>query len=248
MITIKNKEEINKIREGGKKLAQVVHQVAGFVKPGISAMELDVQADKLIKKSGGEPSFKGFNGYPAASCISINEGLVHGIPSKNVIIQEGDIVSVDIGLKYKGLFTDMAVTVPAGRISKQAKSLILVTQKALDIAVGSIKAGGTIGDIGFNVQRFIENNNYSVVRSLVGHGVGYKVHEDPRVPNFGQRGTGPVLKEGMVLALEPMVNIGGPEVITKKDNWTIVTADGSLSAHFEHTVVITGKGAEILTK
>jgi methionyl aminopeptidase len=248
MVTIKKSEEIKILKQGGKILSSIVHQVAQEAQEGITTLELDGIAEKLFEKSGGSPSFKGFSGYPATTCISVNEELVHGIPRKDKVIKKGDIVSIDIGLKYKGLFTDMAVTVPIGKIPKKTQKLVKVTKKALDIGIEELKPGNTIGDIGYAVQKYVESLGYSVVRSLVGHGVGYKVHEDPRVPNFGEKGSGIRLEQGMVLALEPMVNIGQPDVMTKEDNWTIATADGSLCAHFEHTIAITSQGHEIITK
>lgn len=248
MVTIKKSEEIRILRQGGKILSSIVHKVAEEARDGITTLELDNIAERLFKKSGGSPSFKGFKGYPAATCISINEELVHAIPRKDKVLKKGDIVSIDIGLEYKGLFTDMAVTVPIGKIPKKVQKLVKVTHKALDVGINELKPGNTIGGIGYAVQSYVESLGYSVVRSLVGHGVGYKVHEEPRVPNFGEKGKGIKLEQGMVLALEPMVNIGQPDVLTKRDNWTVVTADGSLCAHFEHTIAITSQGHEILTR
>ncbi|MFH1207398.1 MAG: type I methionyl aminopeptidase [Patescibacteria group bacterium] len=248
MIRIKNAEDIAKLAEGGKRLARVLHHVASEVRPGVSTAELDESAERLIVKLGGQPSFKGFNDYPAATCISINEGVVHGIPSSKRIIKSGDVVGVDIGMKYQGLFTDMAATVPAGKISAEAKKLIEVTKKSLDKAIALVKPGVPIGDIGHAVQQYAESFGFSVVKSLVGHGVGYAVHEEPRIPNFGKRGQGIRLSAGMVIALEPMVNIGGDEVVTLSDGWTIVTSDGSCSAHFEHTIAVTDTGCLVLTR
>lgn len=248
MITIKTPQEIKKLRQGGQILAKIIREVIRQIKPGISIFELDQLAEELIKKAGGRPSFKGFEGYPTAACISINEEVVHAIPRKEKILKEGDIVGVDIGLEYEGLYTDMARTVAVGRISKKTNRLLKVTQKALAIGIKQVKPGQTTGDIGQAIQHYVEKHGFSVVRSLVGHGVGHQVHEEPRLPNFGRKGEGEVLKEGMVLALEPMVNVGGSDVITKEDKWTIITADGSLSAHFEDTVAVTRQGAEILTK
>ncbi len=245
---IKKPEEIKILREGGKLLAGIVAEVARRVAPGVTAVELDDLADTLIQKVNGKPSFKGFNGYPNASCISVNDGLVHGIPKKDLVIKKGDIVSVDIGLKYKNLFTDMAVTVPVGSIPKKTQTLLKVTKRSLEVAIETAKPGRTIGDIGHAVQKYIEKHGFSVVRSLVGHGVGHAVHEEPRIPNFGRGGEGPKIEKGMVLAFEPMVTLGGPDVVTKADGWTVATADHSLSAHYEHTVAITESGCMILTK
>ncbi len=244
---IKTSQEIELLKVGGSMLARVVANSAKRAIPGASAQDLDHYVESAILKLGGEPSFKGFQGYPAATCISINSELVHAIPHAGKVFQEGDIVSIDIGLKYRGLFTDMAVTVAVGAVSKQARRLVAVTKKSLERAISSARAGNTIGDIGHAVQSFVEPQGYSVVRSLVGHGVGYQVHEEPRVPNYGKPGTGIRLKAGMVLALEPMVNIGKPEVMTGLDGWTISTADGSLCAHFEHTIAITSSKPVILT-
>ncbi len=248
MIRIKNSDDIAKLAEGGKILARVVRLVAAEVKPGISTAKLDALAEKLIKESGGKPSFKGFSDYPASTCISINEGVVHGIPSPKRKIKPGDVVGVDIGLEYKGLFTDMAVTVPVGKISAEAEKLIQVTRQSLDKAITLVKPGVALGDIGFAVQSYAESFGFSVVKSLVGHGVGYAVHEEPKIPNFGKPGQGLRLSAGMVIALEPMVNIGGDEVVTLSDGWTIVTSDGSCSAHFEHTLAVVDGGHKILTK
>jgi len=248
MINLKTPKEIKKLRQGGKVLAKIVKTVADKAQPGISTIELDQLAEKLIEEAGAYPSFKNFNGYPAATCISINEEVVHAIPRKDKILKQGDIVGIDIGLKYEGLYTDMAVTVPVGKITKQARKLIKLTRKALDMAIKQVRPGRTIGDIGFAVQGYVEKHDFSIVKSLVGHGVGYAVHEEPKVPNYGQPDEGVKLETGMVIALEPMVNCGQSEVQTKEDGWTVVTADNSLSAHFEHTVAVTEKGHEILTR
>jgi len=245
---LKTPADVKKIREGGKLLASIVQKVASAAEPGISTAELNALAEKLISEVGGTPSFKGFHGYPAAACISINEELVHGIPRADKKVRSGDIVSVDIGLKFKGRFTDMAVTVPVGKVDKKTKQLIKITKRALEVAIQETRPNKTLGDVGHAIQHFIEAKGYGVVRSLVGHGVGFEVHEEPRVPNFGQRGEGELLVEGMVLAYEPMVTIGSHEVITEKDEWTIRTNDKSLSAHFEHTIAVTKKGCIILTK
>ncbi|MFA5135136.1 MAG: type I methionyl aminopeptidase [Patescibacteria group bacterium] len=244
---LKSPEDIRKLREGGKILNRIVRQVADRAKPGVSPYELEELANQLIKESGGVPSFKGFNGYPAATCISVNEVVVHGIPDPDVTLVKGDIVGIDIGLKYRGLFTDHAITVPVGTVSPQARKLLSVTAQALSEGVGAVKPGCTVGDIGNAIQSYVEGYKFGVVRSLVGHGVGFEVHEEPRVPNFGDRGTGPKLQPGAVIAIEPMVTLGSYEVTTKDDGWTIVTADGSLSAHFEHTIAVTHDGCIIIT-
>lgn len=243
----KTSAEIEILRIGGKKLAKVVYAVAKAAKAGVNAAQLDALAEKIIKQEDGEPSFKGFQGYPAATCISVNDELVHAIPSPGKVLKNGDNVGIDIGLKYRGLFTDMAVTVPIGHVSAKISKLLKVTSKSLDLAIAQVKPGNTTGDIGHAVEEYIGKFGYGVVRSLVGHGVGYEVHEEPRIPNFGMPGTGSKLYPGMVIAIEPMVTLGSEEVVTREDGWTIATADGTVCAHFEHTVVVTDTGVEILT-
>lgn len=253
MITIKTLEEIKTLKEGGKRLASILYEVAEKVKPGIATIKLDELAEELIIKAGGQPSFKNYKTaddkffYPASLCVSINEEIVHGIPNAERILKDGDIVSLDLGMKYKNLYTDMSITVPVGKINKEAEKIIKATKKSLDMGIKATKEGARVGDIGFAIQSYAEKNGFNVVRKLVGHGVGYKVHEMPDVPNFGKKGTGLKLKEGMVLALEPMLTVGSPEIILGKDNWTWKTKDGSLSALFEHTVAVTKNGVEILT-
>jgi len=245
MINIYTDDEIKILREGGKILASVLFRVGKMVKPGVSTIELDGLAEKLIREAGGEPSFLNYKTaedripYPASLCVSINDEVVHGIPGSRKI-KQGDIVSLDLGMKYKKLYTDMAVTVGDAKI-------IEVTKKCLDEAIKVVKDGARIGDIGFSIQSCAEKNGFGVLRDLVGHGVGHKPHEEPEIPNFGKKGTGEILKAGMVLAIEPMLTVGGSEVVLSSDNWTWKTKDGSLAAHFEHTVVITKNGAEIIT-
>lgn len=253
MITIKTLEEIKILREGGKRLASVLYRVAEKAKPGVATIELDELAEKLIKENGGEPSFKNYKTFqdkipfPASLCVSINDEIVHGIPSRDRILKEGDIVSLDLGMKYKNLYTDMAITVGVGKIDKQAKKLIEITEKSLAEGIRIIKERNYIGDIGFAIQKYVEKKGFSVVRKLVGHGVGYKAHEEPEIPNFGKKGTREILKSGMILALEPMITAGSPDIVLGSDNWAWKTKDGSLAAHFEHTVVVVKTGAEILT-
>jgi methionyl aminopeptidase len=253
MITIKTPEEIKILREGGRRLASVLYQVAEKAKPGIATIEIDELAEKLIRDNGGEPSFKNYKTFqdkipfPASLCVSVNDEIVHGIPSKDRILKEGDIVSLDLGMKYKNLYTDMAITVPIGKINKQAKKLIETAEKSLAEGIRIIKEGNYIGDIGFAIQKYVEKKGFSVVRKLVGHGVGHKAHEDPEIPNFGKKGTREILKSGMVLALEPMITAGSPDIVLDSDNWTWKTKDGSSAAHFEHTVAVTKNGAEIIT-
>lgn len=255
MVYIKTSEEIALMREGGKILAQILIDLGEAVKPGIKTIELDRLAESLVFKYGAEASFKGYEpsfnsdngGYPASVCVSVNEEVVHGIPG-NRILKEGDIVSLDMGVLHKGYYTDAAITVGAGKISLVAQKLIDTTKRSLELGIAEVKAGGHLGDIGFAVQSYAEKNGFSVVRDLVGHGVGKYIHEAPEIPNYGKRGKGLKLEEGMTLALEPMVNIGRPEVRVLSDSWTFVTSDRSLSAHFEHTIAITENGVEVLTK
>lgn len=250
MSLIKTDAEIKQLREDGKVLAFVLKQVKTMVKPGITTGELNVKTEKLIAEAGGKPSFKGYGEptpFPAGLCVSINEEIVHGIPGDRVI-KEGDIVSMDVGMARRGLFTDMATTVAVGNVPKQTKQLLKVTNKALEIGIKQCKIGNTLGDIGAAIQAYVEKNGFNVVRDLVGHGVGHAVHESPSVPNFGRVGAGEKLQEGMVLALEPMVTVGDYNIDYRKDDWTIKTKDNSLSAHFEHTVAITKKGPLIITE
>lgn len=229
----------------------ILHAAAALVKPGISTFELNEFAEKSIYNAGGKPSFKGYgektNPFPAGLCTSVNDVVVHGIPSRDIILREGDIVGLDIGMEYKGLFTDTAVTVPVGNVSEVAKKLIEATRKSLAAAIAQAKAGNTIGDIGFATQWVAESAGFSVVRDLVGHGVGYGVHEDPAVPNYGKKGAGEILREGLVIAIEPMLCEHEYFITLDPDGWTIRTRDHGLSAHFEHTIAVTQNGARILT-
>jgi methionyl aminopeptidase len=251
-IIIKTKEQIEIIRQGGKILAKVLAKTAKKVKPGISTYELDKYAYDLIKKGGDTSAFLNYKpegaltAYPASLCVSVNSEVVHGIPSRNKILREGDIVSLDLGLKHKGFFTDHAVTVPVGKISKRDEGLLKVTKKALEIGIWAARGGNTVGDIGYAIESFV-NRKYGIVRELAGHGVGIKIHEDPYVPNYGKAHTGQKLIPGMIIAIEPMINIGRADIISMPDGYTIKTADGSRSAHFEHTILITEGDAEILT-
>jgi len=252
-IIIKTKAEIEILREGGKRLAQVLQKVGEKVKPGISTWELDQYARNLIKEMGDEPAFLNYcpdgakKSYPAALCVSVNDEVVHGIPSKNKILKEGDIVSIDCGLKHRGLFADHAITFPVGEISLSSKKLIEITKKALEAGIWAAKCGNQIGDISSAIESIARPYRYGVVEVLAGHGVGKKIHEDPYIPNFGKAGTGIKLIPGMVLALEPMFNNGTKYVLIDDDGYTIRTADGKKSAHFEHTILITDSEAEILT-
>lgn len=254
MIPIKSPKEIKIMREGGKRLAFILYQISAATKDGMATIELDVLAEKLIKKSKVEPSFKYYKTadekkpFPTTICVSLNDEVVHGIPSREKILKNSDIVSIDLGVKYKGLHTDMAVTFSIGNVEEIKKKLIETTQDALEMGIDVIKNNAFVGDIGFAIQSYVEDRGLNVVKKLVGHGIGYNVHEEPEIPNFGVPKTGVRLKEGMVLALEPMVTQGSSEVILDKDGWTWKTKDGSLAAHFEHTVVVTKSGAKILTK
>jgi len=247
MINIYSEKEIKIIREGGKILAKVIKKVSQCAKMGVATEDLDKVATDLIFKYNAEPSFRGFNNYPATLCVSINEDIVHGVPSKRKL-KPGDILTLDLGLKYKDYFSDMAITVILGKADKKVRKLMKVTKKSLDLAIKQAKVGNHLGDIGFAIQSYVEKNGFNVVRELIGHGVGKKVHEAPEIPNFGEKGEGVELKEGMVLAIEPMVSMGDWRIERSKDGFAYKTIDNSLSAHFEHTVAITKKGPKILTK
>lgn len=252
MNKIKNQLEIKAMRAGGRVLANALQQVAAAVRPGITTDELNTLAERLVREQGATPSFLGYGHemgtpFPATLCTSVNNAVVHGIPSKKAVLQAGQIIGLDLGCWYEGFCTDMAVTVSVGQASPAARKLIKVTEAALNEGLRYVRAGGRVGDIGHAVQSFVEAHGFSVVRQLTGHGVGRAVHEEPSVPNFGKPGTGARLDAGMTIAVEPMVNAGSAEVDTLDDGWTVVTADGGLSAHFEHTVLITDKGYEILT-
>ncbi len=247
----KTPEEIEIINEGGKILRDILHKAAALAKPGVSTAEINDYAEKEIIKAGGRPSFVGYgdrrNPFPAGLCTSINDAIVHGVPSKEDILQDGDIIGLDIGMEYKGLYTDTAITVPVGKVSSKAQHLIDVTKKSLDDALKQVKPGNTIGDIGYAIQTAAETAGFSVVRDLVGHGVGYEVHEDPAVPGYGKPGKGIKLVENMVLAIEPMVCEMKPRIFFDTDGWTIRTHDNGLAAHFEHTIAVTKNGVRILT-
>jgi len=275
---IKNQKELEILREGGKKLAAVLNEAAHYAIAGVSARELDDLAEKLILKAGGAPSFKGYKvkgapmPYPGSLCVSINDEVVHGLPTDRVL-KSGDIVGLDIGMRWPsedGLYTDTAMTVLVPRggtlpssksdfktpkksdffpdgVEERGRRLINATKKSLEVGIAQVRAGAHAGDIGYAIQKYLEKEGFGVVRELVGHGVGRAVHEDPEVPNFGKKGTGPELVEGMLIALEPMATEGNPKVKLASDGWTWLTRDGSRAAHFEHTIVVTRTGAEILT-
>ncbi len=255
MITIKKKEEIEILKEGGKRHAFILKEIAKAALPGVSTAALNDLAEKLITEKGDTPAFLHYKPYgakrpyPASLCVSVNDEIVHGIPNEGPkILKDGDIVSLDLGLKHGGLITDMAITVAVGKISKDAEKLLKVTEEALYAGIKAAKLGSTVGDVGFAIESVINPHGFGIVRELAGHGVGYKVHEDPYVPNFGKKGEGEKLMSGMVIAIEPMVNLGGDEITLDDDGYTYRTKDGSLSAHFEHTILITEGDAEIITK
>ncbi len=247
MIILKTNRELSLMREACRISAGALRIAGEAVRPGVSTWEIDRLAYEYIIKNGAEPNFLHYNGYPATACISVNDRVIHGIPRKNQIIREGDIVSIDLGARINGFNGDNAATFAAGKISEEAQGLLDATKGSLYEAIKAAKPGNRIGDIGSTVQKYVESRGYSVVRDFVGHGVGAKLHEDPSVPNFGTPGRGVRLLPGMTLAIEPMINLGGPEVKTLSDGWTVVTLDGKLSAHFEHTVAVTNDGPVILT-
>jgi methionyl aminopeptidase len=235
------------MRTAGRLVGDVLTELASKVAPGVTTSDLDELAEKMIAAAGATPAFKGYHGYPATICASINEEVIHGIPSRRRVLQEGDILSIDVGASLGGYFGDSAITVPVGRVTEEAASLLRVTEEALFKAIEQTRPGSRVSDIGCAVQRHVEAHGFSVVREFVGHGIGQRMHEEPQVPNYGEPGHGPRLAEGMVLAIEPMVNAGSAAVKVLSDGWTAVTRDKSLSAHFEHTVAVTGEGPWILT-
>jgi methionyl aminopeptidase len=247
-IELKSPQEIDVMREAGAIVASTLALLSEAARSGVSTLELDrISRDELARRKA-KPAFLGYHGFPAALCVSVNSEVVHGIPAQARKLAEGDLVSLDFGCVVGGLYGDAAVTVGVGRISKEADSLMSVTKMALELGINAMKVGGRLGDISEAVQHYVESKGFSVVRDFVGHGIGRALHEDPPVPNYGKAGTGMRLAPGLVLAIEPMVNAGGPEVETLADGWTAVTKDGSLSAHFEHTVALTENGPEILTR
>lgn len=236
------------MREAGKRTREILELVRSLVKPGVTTYDLDKAAEDKLKEWGIRPAFKGYHGYPAVLCTSVNDEVVHGIPSKKRVLKEGDVVSVDFGLFYDGYVGDSAITIPVGKIDEKTARLLKTTEESLYAGIKAVKPGATLGDIGAAVQRVVEREGFSVVRDFVGHGVGTQMHEDPQVPNYGKPGRGLKLREGMVIAIEPMVNAGTYEVEVLDDGWTAVSADGSMSAHFEHTVAVTANGVRILTE
>ncbi len=248
MIVLKSPREIELMREAGKIVALTLAVLAEKAKEGVSTAQLEKWAEEVIRKNKAIPSFKGYRGYPASICVSVNEEVVHGIPNPKRILKEGDVVSIDVGVIYKGYHGDAAITIGIGRVTEEAKKLIEVTKGALEAAISAAKAGNRLGDISWAIQSYAEKHGFNVVREYTGHGIGRNMHEEPQVPNVGTPGKGVLLKPGMTLALEPMVVAGSWEVEVLPDGWTVVTKDKSLAAHFEHTIVITDGEAEILTK
>ena len=247
MIEIKTPAELESMRRASRVVAEVLSQLQPLVKPGVSTAELDKFAEKRVRELGAVPAFLGYRGYPATLCVSINEEIVHGIPSPKRFVKAGDIVSLDMGAVADGFYGDAALTVAAGGISPEARRLMDVTRESLGRALSAVKAGARLGDVSNAVQKYAEERGMSVVREFTGHGIGRRLHEEPSIPNFGRPGSGPVLKAGMTLAIEPMLCLGRADVVVKNDGWTAVSADGSLAAHFEHTVAVTEDGCEILT-
>jgi methionyl aminopeptidase len=247
VIVCKSPAEIERMRAANVLVADVLAELAELVKPGVTTADLDEAAERLVRAAGAEPAFKGYRGYPATLCASVNEQVVHGIPGNRALV-EGDIISLDMGVRLNGFFGDSAVTVPVGRVAPEVARLLLVTREALDRGIEQVRLGGRVSDIGHAIQQHVEQHGFSVVREFVGHGIGAALHEEPQIANYGDPGRGPRLAEGMVLAIEPMVNMGKPGVKVLSDGWTAITRDGSLSAHFEHTVAVTKDGPLVLTQ
>ena len=247
MVHIKSTEDIEKIRKASQIVGRTLQFLRQYVQAGMTTLELDSIAESEIRKAGARPAFKGYRGFPGTLCVSINEEIVHGIPSKRKL-KDGDIVSLDLGAIWDDFYGDAARTFAVGRITREAEQLVNVTRQSLNIAIEQAREGNRIGDIGFAVQKFVEGYGYSVVREFVGHGIGRNLHEDPQIPNYGKPGQGPRIKAGMVFAIEPMVCQGGPEVEILQDNWTAITRDRSLAAHFEHSLAITEDGPVILSE
>jgi methionyl aminopeptidase len=249
MINCKSQAEVEKMRRSGRIVRQVLQEVKAMVAPGVSTMDLERAAEDKIKELGAKPAFKGYYDYPCVLCTSVNNEIIHGIPSEKRVLKEGDIVSIDCGVVLDGYYGDSAITVPVGgKVSDELKKLLEVTETSLKKAIEEVRLGKTVGDVGAAVQEYVEANGFSVVRDFVGHGIGTRLHEDPQVPNYGTRGHGTRLREGMVLAIEPMVNIDKPGARVLDDKWTAVTEDGSYSAHFEHCVAVTRNGPLVLTE
>jgi methionyl aminopeptidase len=247
MIICKSPAEIEKLRRSGRLVREVLEEVRDRVRPGVSTLELEKYVEKRLAQLGVKPAFKGYRGYPCCLCASVNEQVIHGIPSERRV-KEGDIVSLDLGVILDGYYGDSALTAPVGRISEATQKLLRVTEESLELAIEKVRLGNRLGDVSVAVQNHVEKNGFSVVREFVGHGIGCELHEEPQIPNFGRAGHGPALKEGMVLAIEPMVNAGSEAVTVLEDQWTAVTLDGGYSAHYEHMVAVTRNGPDILTR
>lgn len=247
MVQLKSKSEIAQMRKAGIVTGQILLELGEMVKPGVSTADLDLFAQVRTKELGAKPAFKGYQGFPGTLCVSVNEEVVHGIPSKKKILNEGDIIGIDFGVILDGWYGDSAKTFCVGKVSSEIEKLVKTTEKSLYLGIEQVKAGNHLFDIGFAIQNFVESHGFSVVREFVGHGIGRSLHEDPQIPNYGTKGKGMLLKPGMVIAIEPMINAGKPEVKVLSDGWTAVTADRKWSAHFEHTIAITEQGYEILT-
>ncbi len=247
MIEVRSEDEIHRMERAGGIVARTLEALEEMVAPGVSTMDLENRAEAVIAEAGGKPAFKGYRGYPACICSSVNDQVVHGIPSEKRVLREGDIVSIDLGVIYDGFYGDAALTLAVGKVLPEAQRLMDVTRQSLAVALSEARDGARVSDIGYAVQSYVEKEGFSVVRHFVGHGIGKKLHEEPQIPNFGKPGRGPRLKSGMTLAIEPMINAGGFDVRVLDDGWTAVTTDGSLSAHFEHTVLVTPDGGRALT-
>jgi methionyl aminopeptidase len=247
MIVCRSVQEIDAMRRPNQLVARILAELAAAVAPGVTTEDLDALAEQRAREAGAEPAFKGYRGFPATLCVSVNDEVVHGIPSAKRVLVSGDIISIDMGVKLGGFYGDSAVTVPVGNVPRGVTKLLDVTRQSLEKAIQQVQVGGRVSDIGHAVQTWVEAHGFSVVREFVGHGIGQSLHEEPQIPNYGKPGRGPTLAEGMVLAIEPMVAMGRPETKVLKDGWTAVTRDGSLAAHFEHTVAVTKNGPLILT-
>ena len=247
MIPLKSPKDLIMLKRSGEILASVMQKLQAVLRPRMTTLDIDLLSAELIRKEKASAAFKGYKGFPATACVSVNEEIVHGIPGARVIL-DGDIVSIDLGVNFEGFFSDMAVTLPVGKVDSDRLKLIAVTKQSLDIGIKQAQVGNYLTDISHSIQSFVEAQGFSVVRQFVGHGIGTALHEEPEIPNFGRPGLGPILKSGMVLAIEPMINLGSWECRVIENGWTAVTADGSPSAHFEHTVAVTDKGPVILTK
>ena len=248
MIVCRSSAELRRLREANQLVGRVLQQLREAVAPGVTTGDLDALAEREIRAAGATPAFKGYKGYPASICASVNEQVVHGIPSASRALREGDIISIDLGAKLGGFYGDSAVTVGVGRISPKAAELLRITEESLWKAIDAVRPGARVSDLGHAVQQHVEQFGFSIVREFVGHGIGSELHEEPQIPNYGEPGRGPRLAEGMVLAIEPMVNAGAAGVKVLRDGWTAVTEDSSLSAHFEHTVAVTPDGVEVLSR